>query len=67
MDLLEKGRLCDVHRFGVGKTLPSVVPGARQRPVGLLWAHSDYQVLESANEDTLEEEPWPWAAWEGTA
>lgn len=24
----------------------------------LLWAHSDFQVLESANEDTLEE---PWA------
>lgn len=55
MDLPENGRLSDVHRFGARKTLPSVVPGARPRPGRLLWAHSDYQVPESANEDTLEE------------
>lgn len=34
MDLLQNGRLSGVHRFEARKTLPSVVPGARQRPGG---------------------------------
>lgn len=55
MALPENGALRDAHRFGARETLPSAVPGARQRPGRLLWAHSDYQVPESANEDTLEE------------
>lgn len=55
MDLLDTGRLSHVHRFGARKTLPGVVPNVGQRPTRLLWAHSDFQVLESANEDTSEE------------
>lgn len=34
MDLLENRRLSDVHRLGARRTLPSTVPGERQRPGG---------------------------------